>query len=543
MNKGFTLKPDFIVIGAGSSGCVVAERLSENGKYSVVLLEAGGTDNRFFVKMPLGYGKTFFDPTVNWAFQTESDTGLGGRKDFWPRGKVVGGSSSINAMVWIRGSRLNYDSWRDAGNIGWGWDDMLPIFKAIENVPFGDPKYRGQSGPVHIRNIEKQVHPLTHSFIAACEELGLHYNSDFNADSQEGVGIYQLNSKDGRRFSIADSFLKPALNRSNLRLIKNAMVTKIEFDGKRAVHVEFDKNGSKQIMSANKEIILCAGAIMSPKLLELSGIGQVKKLNQFGIEVVNENNQVGENLNDHQGINYTYKSNQKTLNDQLRPWWGKLVAGTQYLLFKKGPLSLSINHGGGFFKTDEKRAEPNMQLYFQAFSTVVPGVDEKPILTPDPFSGFSIGLSNCNPRSTGSVHIASADPNKQPTIKTSCFSDERDVKEMLMAVKYLRKIANAPSMKKVIVEEVLPGIEVLSDEALIEDFRQRSGTVYHPVSTCKMDIDEKKSVVDPRLKVHGIEGLRVIDASIFPEIITGNTNAACVAVGWKGAQMILEDHS
>ena len=278
-------------------------------------------------------------------------------------------------------------------------------------------------------------------------------------------------------------------------------------------------------------------------MLQLSGIGPKNLLREFGIEVRIDNPNVGAHLQDHQGINYTYKANQPTLNDVLRPWWGKLKVGLEYVLKRSGPLSISINHGGGFFKTSEKFSRPNMQLYFQAFSTVIPGVDERPILSPDPFSGFSIGLSSCRTFSRGEIMIRSSDPFMHPKIIGNAFSDQRDVDEMLDAVKYLRKIADAPAMRAVISEEILPGPKCVSDEELVLDFRKRSGTVYHPVSTCRMGPDPKSSVVDSRLRVHGVDGLRVIDASIFPNIVTGNTNAAAIATGWKGAQIILEDQS
>jgi len=289
-------------------------------------------------------------------------------------------------------------------------------------------------------------------------------------------------------------------------------------------------------------VIVSGGSINSPQLLQLSGIGPAALLRQHGLEVKIDNSNVGANLQDHQGINYTYRSNQPTLNDTLRPWWGKLMVGFRYLVFRDGPLSISINHGGGFFKTDRKFDQPNMQLYFQAFSTVIPGVDERPILSPDPFSGFSIGLSNCRTHSRGEIMIKSVDPFEPPKIVGNAFSDQRDLDEMLDAVKFVRKIAETPSMSAVIEEEILPGPQCQSDEQLIEDIQKRSGTVFHPVSTCRMGPDPNSSVVDPRLRVHGVEGLRVIDASVFPNVVSGNTNAAAIATGWRGAELVLEDH-
>lgn len=532
---------DFIVVGSGSAGSVVAERLSASGRFSVLVLEAGGTDRRFFVQMPLGYGKTFFDPAVNWNYAAEADPGLAGNKDHWPRGKILGGSSSINAMVWIRGAAEDFDAWRDAGNPGWGFDDLLPAFKAIEDNQAGATDLRGTGGPIHVTDNRKNVHPLTHRFLAAAQAAGLPLNQDFNGAAQEGVGIYQITTKGGRRMSAARGFLRPAMKRPNVRVETNALVTKVLFEGKRAVGVEYLQNGAKMTARAGREVILSGGSVNTPQLLQLSGIGPAALLGEFSIPVVHGSEHVGRNLQDHQGINYTWKAKVPTLNQLLRPWWGKALAGMQYLLLRSGPLSMSMNQGGGFLRTDMSRARPNMQLYFQVFSTVLPKAGERPILTPDPFPGFSIGLSNCRPSSRGEIMIRSADPTLQPRITVNAYSTNSDVAEMLDAVKFLRRIAAQSPMSDIIAEEVLPGPSITSDADLIQDFRKRSGTVYHPVSTCRMGPDATTSVVDPRLRVHGISGLRIIDASIFPDNITGNTNAASIMTGWKGAELVLED--
>jgi len=532
---------DYIVVGSGSAGSVVAERLSASGRHSVLVLEAGGTDRRFFVQMPLGYGKTFFDPEVNWNYAAEPDPGLAGNKDHWPRGKILGGSSSINAMVWIRGAAEDFDAWRDAGNPGWGFGDLLPAFKAIEDNQAGSTDLRGTGGPIHVTDNRKNVHPLTHRFLAAGQQAGLPLNQDFNGEAQEGVGVYQITTKDGRRMSAARGFLRPAMKRPNVRIETDALVTKVLFEGKRAIGVEYLQNGAKKTARAGREVILSGGSVNTPQLLQLSGIGPATLLGEFGIPVLHVNEHVGRNLQDHQGINYTWKARVPTLNQVLRPWWGKLLVGMQYLALRTGPLSMSMNQGGGFFRSDPSRARPNMQLYFQVFSTVLPKAGERPILSPDPFPGFSIGLSNCRPSSRGEILIRSADPTVHPRITVNAYSTEGDVSEMLDAVKFLRRIAAQAPMSDIIAEEVLPGPSITSDADLIQDFRRRSGTVYHPVSTCRMGPDATTSVVDPRLRVHGISGLRVIDASIFPDNITGNTNAAAIMTGWKGAELVLED--
>ncbi|TIU46190.1 MAG: choline dehydrogenase [Mesorhizobium sp.] len=534
---------DFIIVGSGSAGSVLADKLSASGRFSVLVLEAGGSDRRFYVQMPLGYGKTFFDPTVNWNYKTEPDPGLGGNVDHWPRGKLLGGSSSINAMVWIRGAREDFDDWRAAGNPGWGYDDLLPAFKALEDNEAGADRWRGTGGPLHISDTTDAIHPLTKRYLAAGQQAGLPLNPDFNGAAQEGVGIYQISTKNGRRMSAARAFLRPAMKRANVRVETNALVSRILFEGKRAVGVEYFRNGETKTARAGREVILSAGSINSPQLMQLSGVGPAALLKGLGIPVVHANENVGANLQDHVGINYTFKGKLPTLNQILRPWWGKLLVGMQYILTRSGPLSLSMNHGGGFFRTDPAFSRPNMQLYFQAFSTIIPKNGERPILTPDPWPGFSIGLSNCRPSSRGEIMIRSRNPLDYPKIVANAYSTNADVDEMLAAVKFVRKIASMPAMAEIIAEEVLPGPSIQSDADLISDFRKRSGTVYHPVSTCRMGPDPSRSVVDPRLKVHGLEGLRVIDASIFPDNITGNTNAASVMTGWKGAELVLEDHT
>lgn len=531
---------DFIIVGSGSAGSVVAERLSASGRHTVLVLEAGGTDRRFFVQMPLGYGKTFYDKSVNWMYKAEADPGLGGNADYWPRGKVLGGSSSINAMVYIRGAKEDFDEWRTRGNPGWGYDDVLPVFQALEDHD-GPAKSLGRGGPLHVTDCSHLFHPLANQILKGAQEAGLHYNPDFNGATQEGTGPFQLTTKGGRRMSAARAFLRPAMKRPNVTVLTGAMVQRIVFEGKRATGVAFTRNGRTETVSAGREVILCGGSVNTPQLLELSGIGDAARLAQFGIPLVHANSQVGENLQDHLGINYTYRANVASLNQVLRPWWGKLRVGIEYLLLRTGPLSISMNQGGGFFRTDPSRQRPNMQLYFQAFSTVRPREGERPILTPDPWPGFSIGLSNCRPTSVGSIHIRSGNPLDAPTIAPNAFSTGHDVAEMLDAVKFLRKIAATPTLSKLIVEELLPGPQCRSDEDLIADFRRRSGTVYHPVSTCRMGPDPAVSVVDPRLRVHGVEGLRVIDCSIFPNIISGNTNAAAMMVGAKGASLVLND--
>jgi choline dehydrogenase len=534
---------DFIIVGAGSAGCVLAERLSANGRHSVLVLEAGGSDRRFFIQMPLGYGKTFYDPTVNWMYAAEADPGLNGQRDYWPRGKVLGGSSSINAMVYIRGAREDYESWEAAGNTGWGWDEVLRCYRAMEDTEAGGNEFRGVGGPLPVRCGPVDFHPLYLKFVLASSTAGLPLNEDFNGATQEGVGAYQYTTWNGQRMSAARAFLRPAMKRRKVRVVIHAQVTKILFEGKRATGVEYLHRGVRKTAVAGREVILAGGAINSAQLLQLSGIGPAKVLQAQGIEVRQENANVGAHLQDHVGLNYTYRMKVRTLNDELRPWWGKLRVGLRYVLSRGGPLSLSVNQGGGFFRSSPAQTRPNMQLYMQAFSTLIPKVGERPLLTPDPFSGFSLGLSNCRPSSRGFIEIQSANPLQHPRIVANAYSTDEDVTEMLDAVKFLRKIAAQEPLAEVIAEELRPGPDCASDDELIADIRQRSGTVYHPSCTCRMGPEAARSVVDAHLRVHGIQNLRVCDASVFPSLIAGNTNGPAMMVGWRGAEIILKDNT
>lgn len=534
---------DFIIVGAGSSGSVVAERLSAGGRFSVLVLEAGGTDRRFYVQMPLGYGKTFFDPRVNWNFRAEPDPGLAGNADHWPRGKLLGGSSSINAMVWVRGQRQDFDGWAAAGNPGWSYADLLPLFKAVEDNEAGADAYRGRGGPLHVSDNRGRIHPLTRRFLQAAQAAGLPLNEDFNGETQEGVGVYQITTRHGRRMSAARAFLRPAMKRPNLRVETDAQATKILFEGTAAKGVEYRRRGRTVRAVAGREVVLCAGAVSTPLLLQLSGVGPAALLRSCGVDVLCDQPHVGANLQDHLGVNYTWKSRLPTLNQRLRPWWGKALAGAQYLALRRGPLSISMNQGGGFFRTSAMHGRPNMQLYFQAFSTVLPRPGERPILSPDPWPGFSIGVSSCRPTSRGTIGIRSGDPHAAPRIVPNAYATDHDVAEMLEAVKFLRRIAAQSPISAIVEDEVLPGRDKVSDAALIDDFRRRSGTVYHPVSTCRMGPDPAQAVVDPRLRVHGLSRLRIVDCSVFPAIVSGNTNAAAIVTGAKGAELILADHA
>ena len=534
------LEFDYVIVGAGSAGCVLANRLSADGKNTVLVLEAGGSDRRFWIQTPIGYGKTFFDPAVNWMYTTEADPGTNGRQSYWPRGKVLGGSSSINAMVYIRGQAADYDDWRDLGNSGWGWQDVLPYFKKSETAPADADEFRGDSGPMHISRVDDQLHPVCRRFIDAAAELGFAFNPDFNGAEQEGVGYDQINTKDGRRMSTARAYLHPALKRPNCEVITRAQVTRIEFDNKLASAVEFERGGQRQRARARREIILSAGSINSPQLLQLSGIGDAAKLRDLGIETIENLPAVGQNLQDHLDCCYYYRSKIPTLNDEINSWWGKLMVGMRYLLFRDGLLSLSVNQAGGFLKSHPSRPRPNMQTYFNPMSYTTAPAGKRPLTRPDPYSGFVHSIGQIRPLSRGHLSIDSADPRTPVKIHPNYLSQQEDVTQMLEGVRLLRRFAECSALREIIDAEITPGAEVQSDDELIDDIRQRSTTVFHPTSTCMMGPDRGNAVVDPRCRVYGVDRLRVVDASIFPTVVSGNTNAPTIMVAEKAADLILD---
>lgn len=532
---------DFVIIGAGSAGCVLANRLSADPALRVLLLEAGGSDFNLWVRMPIGYGKTFYHPSLNWKYLTELDPGTNDRPGYWPRGKVIGGSSSINAMLYIRGQYQDFDDWAALGNPGWGAADVLPVYKRMEDNLEGGNAWRGTGGPLTITSMKGSVHPLANEFLKSVAAVGMPLTQDFNGATQEGAGIYQVTTRKGFRCSSADAYLHPVRGRKNLEVRSGAHVTRIIMENKRAVGVEYIRNGEKAIARANREVVLSAGAVNSPQILMLSGIGDPSKLGAYGIETVHAAPMVGQNLQDHLGFDHIYEANQKTLNDVLRPWWGRLAVGLQYVLTREGPLSLSVNQAGGFVRSRPGLNRPNIQLYFSplSYTRAVPG--KRALMRTDFFSGFMMGISNCHPLSRGEVTLRSGDPFAAPVIRPNYLSEQADIVELLESARILRDIAAAEPMASIIKREVLPGPAVESDEDLIADIRARSGSVFHASGTCGMGPDPASSVVDARLKVHGVEGLRVVDASIFPLLPSGNINAPSIMVGERGSDFILED--
>lgn len=530
---------DYVIVGAGSAGCVLANRLSADGRHRVLLLEAGGSDRRFWIQVPIGYGKTYYQQAVNWRYTTQPVPGLNGHPSYWPRGKVLGGSSAINAMVYIRGNALDYDAWERAGNPGWGYKDVLPYFIRSETNTLGAGPYHGDCGPLHVADVSRDLHPICQDFIEAGRQAGLDRNPDFNGARQEGVGLYQLTVKDGLRMSTARAYLHPAMRRPNLRVRTHAHATRVLCEAGRAIGVEYEHGGRRLRAMANKEVVLCGGAINSPQLLQLSGIGPGQVLQAAGIVVVRESPAVGMNLQDHVGVDYLFRSRKKTLNDELHPWWGKLAAGIRYLALRRGPLGLSVNQAGGFFKTAPGLAQPNMQLYFSPVSYTRAAPGTRPLMNPDPFSAFLLGVSNCRPASRGYVRVRSADPFEAPEIQPNYLSGKEDMDELLQGVRFIRELARMPALAAVIEDELRPGMQCRTDEELMRDIRENAWSVFHPCATCRMGPDPDTCVVDHRLRVHGMRNLRVADASIFPSLVSGNTNAAAVMVGEKAADLIL----
>lgn len=535
---------DFIVVGAGSAGCVLANRLSSSAKHSVLLLEAGREDRSPLIRVPLGYAYLFSNPNYNWMYESEPETALHGRVMFCPRGKVVGGSSSINAMVYVRGLPADYDAWEQAGNMGWAWESVLPYFRRSEDHVWGASDFHGNVGEMRVEDFGARVHPLSEAFMRSGEAAGFSRTSDFNGACPEGVGTWQMTIRDGRRESAATAFLRAARQRSNVTVRSRVQVRKILMEGRRATGVECIAEGGEVVrFLASREVIIAAGAVNSPQLLECSGIGGAASLQALGIQPVLDLPAVGEGLQDHLCVSYFYRSRVPSLNDELSPLSGRMRAIARYLWNRGGPLSMSVNQAGGFLRSAPGLEQPDMQVYFNPVSYTTTDSKSKRVRGPDPFSGMLMSFNTCRPKSRGSVHVRSGDPFEPPRIRMNYLSHEDDVRDIARGAALLRSIAKQRPLADVIEQELLPGADVTDEQRLAEDFRRRSSSVYHLCGTCAMGTDPGRSVVDPGLRVHGLSGLRVIDASIFPSIPSGNTNAPTIMVAEKGAEMILREHA
>jgi choline dehydrogenase len=524
---------DYIIVGAGSAGCVLANRLTASGQYRVLLLEAGGRDRNLWIHIPLGYGKLFTDPRVNWLYMSEPEPELNNRQIIQPRGKVLGGSSSINGLLYVRGQRQDFDHWRQLGNAGWSYEDVLPYFRRAEDQERGADSYHGVGGPLAVSDVP-DPHPLGEAFIAAAQQAGFPRNDDFNGAIQEGAGYFQLNSRNGRRCSTAVGYLRPARRRPNLAVAPDALVTRVLFEGRRAVRVEYRIGGEIRTARAQGEVIVSGGAINSPQLLQLSGIGPAPLLRQFGIPVLADR-PVGEDLQDHFQVRFQYRCTKPiTMNDVVNSLRGRIGAGLRYLTSRKGLLAIGAGYAGGFFRTSDAVATPDVQIHLIIFTA------EKIGANLHPFSGFTVSTCQLRPESRGFVRIKSTDPTSPPAIQPRYLTAQRDRETIVAGMKQLRRIMDQPAMRPYVAEERLPGLDCASEAGMLAYARETGTTIFHPTSTCRMGNDPQ-AVVDERLRVRGFERLRVVDGSIMPTVVSGNTNAAIVMIGEKGADIILED--
>ena len=527
---------DYIVVGAGSAGCVLANRLSASGQHSVCLLEAGPPDRSPWIHIPIGYGKTMFHKVLNWGYYTEPDPNMLNRRIYWPRGRTLGGSSAINGLIYIRGQRRDYNDWAAAGNPGWSWDDCLPYFRKLENNDLGAGATRGTEGPLNATSI-KTPHPLVEGLIGAAGALGLPHVRDFNTGDQEGVGYYQLTTRNGRRCSTAVAYLRPARGRANLRVETGAHAMAILFEGSRACGVRYRQDGQVRTLRARREVILCAGALQSPQLLQLSGVGPAALLRRFGIGVVRDLPGVGENLQDHLQIRLIYETRRPiTTNDQLRTLHGRAAMGLQWLLFRGGPLAVGINQGGLFCRVDPASATPDTQFHFATLSADMAGGKVHP------FSGCTYSVCQLRPSSRGTVQLRSADPFEAPAMQPNYLSTELDRRMTVAAVKYARRLAATEPLAGLMKREFRPGPEVQGDDEILHFCREYGATIFHPSGTAKMGPRaDPLAVVDERLRVHGVSGLRVVDCSIMPTLVSGNTNVPVVMLAERAADFILQD--
>lgn len=526
---------DYLIVGAGSAGSALASRLSQSGKHSVALVEAGGRDTSPWIHIPVGYFKTFGHAKMDWRYVTEPDPGLNGRSLNWPRGRVLGGSSSINGLLYVRGQKQDYDQWRQLGNTGWGWEDVLPCFKRSENWEGGASELRGSEGPLRVSRTRLNRNAVD-AYVQAAQAAGFPHNEDYNGETQEGMGYFQLTAHKGQRCSSAKAYLTPNRNRSNLTVLTSMATKRVLIEQGRATGIVVQHGNEEKTIRARNEVILSAGALGSPQILMLSGIGPGAELTKFGIEVVRDLAGVGQNLQDHLQARPIFKCRSSTINTETNSLWKQAFMAIEYALKRTGPMTMAASLGTGFLKTRDELETPDIQFHIQPFSTDKVGTGTHP------FDAFTASVLQLRPESAGHLELQSANINDHPLIHPNYLSTPLDQQTIVNGIKIARKIAGFEPAKSEIIEEYAPGKAVAEndDEAILDWARNTSTTIYHPTGTCKMGQDTM-SVVDERLRVRGISGLRVADASIMPVIVSGNTNAPAIMIGERASDFILED--
>ena len=524
---------DYIVVGAGSAGCVLAARLSEDPSTRVLLLEAGGRDTNPWIHIPVGYFKTMHNPATDWRYRTEPEPSLNGRSLDWPRGKVLGGSSSINGLLYVRGQAQDFDHWRQLGNAGWSFEDVLPYFIKAEDQERGASEWHGTGGPQAVSDMRVR-RDVCDAFIAGAEEIGIPRNDDINGARQEGAGYFQLTARNGRRWSTAVGYLRPARRRRNLRIVTGAHVHRLRLDAGRAVGVRYAVGAQVHEATARAEVALCAGAIGSPQILQLSGVGPAELLARHGVETVHHLPGVGENLQDHLQLRAVYKCTRPTLNDEVNNTFRKALIGVEYLLRRTGPMSMGASQVYAFARTRPELETPDIQFHFQPLSADKPGEGLHR------FPAFTSSVCQLRPESRGRVRIKHPDPYAYPAIEPNYLATAGDRAAAVAGLRMTRAITGSRAMQPFVEEELLPGAEVRTDEELLDAAREIAQTIYHPVGTCAMG-QGPNAVVDERLRVRGVGGLRVVDASVMPVITSGNTNAPTIMIAEKAADMIRAD--
>ncbi|MAC79561.1 MAG: choline dehydrogenase [Rhodobacteraceae bacterium] len=528
------LRADYVIVGGGSAGCVIANRLSADPSVRVVLLEAGGRDWNPWIHVPVGYFKTMHNPSVDWCYRTEPDPGLNGRQLDWPRGKVLGGSSSLNGLLYVRGQPQDYDGWRDMQLPGWGWDDVLPLFRRSERQERGADEFHGVDGELSVSNM-RLTRPICDAWVQAAVNEGYPFNSDYNGARQEGVGYFQLTTRNGLRCSSAVAFLNPARKRDNLTIVTRAHVTRIGIEDGRATGVHYRlPDGSEQFVQADGEVILSAGAIGSPQILMVSGVGEAAQLAEHGITVRHDLHGVGKNLQDHLQARLVYRCNEPTLNDEGRSLTGRARIALKYAMFRAGPMTMAASLATGFVRTPLAGETPDVQFHVQPWSADSPGEGVHP------YSAFTMSVCQLRPESAGEIRLKSPDPAHAPAIHPNYLATELDQKTIVEGIKIARRIAQTDPLKSKIEREQQPANNPQTDAEILEWARNFSTTIYHPTGTCRMGHDSG-AVVDERLRVHGVRGLRVADCSIMPRIVSGNTNAPAIMIGEKLSDLVIED--